>query len=295
MKDSKTPNYYALLELTPAATAADIKKAWHEQIQVWHPDRFSHSPALHGKAEARTQLINQAYQTLSNPDARARYDARTHTTPAPEPTHPRPSATPPAQTTPPPRPQPPPRPRHGARGPQTAVTISRVGHPVVMVPACHLLVDRRQHLPYTFEGFNRIDGTTLTTLPAGSYVIEDTPDTFCVLRKRAEEVMTAFSNPSDNLPKFLTELEPLRPFPHRFLVIEGALPHVKSGGLLGQYQKNGLMDFLDSITARYGIQIIYTDSREEAEERVANLAAMHYAYHFAEKKGLSRCLKEDDL
>ncbi len=297
MKEDKTINYYAVLELTPAATAADIKKAWHEQMQVWHPDRFSHSSALHRKAETRTKLINQAYQTLSDPDSRARYDARTPTAPAPthSPARPRPSATPPSQTTPPPRPQPPPRSRQGTRGPQTPVTISRVGHPVVMVPACHLLVDSKEHLPYTFQGFNRIDGTTSKTLPAGDYVIEEAPDIFCVLRKRAEEVMTAFSNPSDNLPKFLGELEPLRPYPHRFLVIEGTLPHIKSGGLLGQYQKNGLMDFLDGITARYGIQIMYADSREEAEERVANLAAMHYAYYFAEKQGMGRCLKEEDL
>ena len=295
MREDRKINYYTVLELTPAATAADIKKAWHEQIQVWHPDRFSHSSALHRKAETRTQLINQAYQTLSDPTSRARYDARTPVAPSPTPPRPRPSSTPPAHTTPPPRPQPPPRSRQGARGPQTAVTLSRVGHPVIMVPACHLLVDSREHLPYTFQGFNRVDGTTLQPLSAGNYVIEEAPEIFCVLRKRAEEVMTAFSNPSDNLPKFLSELEPLRPFPHRFLVIEGTLPHIKSGGLLGQYQKNGLMDFLDGIMARYGIQIIYTDSREEAEERVANLAAMHYAYYFAEKQGLERCLKEDDL
>ena len=56
-----------------------------------------------------------------------------------------------------------------------------------------------------------------------------------------------------------------------------------------------MMDFLDALTARYGIQIIYSDSREEAEERVANLAALHYAYHFAEQQGFGRCLKEDDL
>lgn len=55
------------------------------------------------------------------------------------------------------------------------------------------------------------------------------------------------------------------------------------------------MDFLDAITARFGIQIIYSDSREEAEERVANFAAMHYTYFFAEQQGLGRCLKEDDL
>jgi len=56
-----------------------------------------------------------------------------------------------------------------------------------------------------------------------------------------------------------------------------------------------MMDFLDGLTARYGIKIIYSDNREEAEERVANLAALHYAYHFAEQLGFGRCLSEGDL
>jgi len=76
VREERTTNYYTILELLPTATDADIKKAWHEQIQVWHPDRFNHAPALHRKAEARTQLINQAYQTLSDPVARTNYDAK---------------------------------------------------------------------------------------------------------------------------------------------------------------------------------------------------------------------------
>jgi len=294
MREAQTINYYAVLEIGSTATLADIKKAWLEQLQVWHPDRFSHAPALHRKAETRTQLINQAYQTLSDPTARARYDEAAQPAPAaPPPARPAPHAS--THTTPPPRPQPAPRSRRGPRGPQAPVTLSRQGHPVTMVPACSLLVDSKEHLPYTFEGFSRIAGTTSRALPAGDYVIEEAPDYFCVLRKRVEEVMTAFSNPSNDRPRFLGELDLLLAFPHRFLVIEGTLQHSKSGGLLGQYQKNGLMDFLDAITARYGIQIIYSDGREEAEERVANLAAMHYAYFFAEQQGLGRCLKDDDL
>jgi len=27
-----------------------MKQAWHEQLQVWHPDRFNHAPTLHRKA-----------------------------------------------------------------------------------------------------------------------------------------------------------------------------------------------------------------------------------------------------
>src|SRR5438309_6227336 len=109
MRDERTTNYYTLLELLPNATLADIKKAWHEQLQVWHPDRFNHSPVLHRKAEARTQLINQAYQTLSDPTLRTNYDTATQNAP---------STTPPARPTPPPRPQPAPRSRLDPRGPQ---------------------------------------------------------------------------------------------------------------------------------------------------------------------------------
>ena len=286
MRDERTTNYYALLELLSTATLADIKKAWHEQLQVWHPDRFNHSPALHRKAEARTQLINQAYQTLSDPVARTGYDAATQNAP---------STTPPVRPSSPPRPQPASRSRQDPRGPQTVLILSRLGHPKVMVPAIQILVDTKEHLPYTFAGFVRIAGTTRQTLPAGDYAIAEAPEIFRVERRRVEEFNTIFSNPSDNRPRFLRELEPLLAFPHRFLVIEGTIQYSKGVGRLGQYHKNGMMDFLDALTARFGIKIIYSDSREEAEERVANLAATHYAYHFAEQQGLGRCLKEDDL
>ena len=291
-------NYYTVLELLPTATEAEIKKAWHEQIQVWHPDRFNHSPALHRKAEARTQLINQAYQTLSDPIARTSYDTKTQ---------PSASHRPPARPAPasgsssesyasaPPRPQQTQRSSQGPRGPQSLMMLSRQGQPKTMVPAITMLVDTHEHLPYEFQGLVRIAGTIRQTLPAGDYAIAEAPEIFCVERRRVEEFNTIFSNPSDNRPGFLRELEPLLAFPHRFLVIEGTIQYSKAGGRLGQYHKNGMMDFLDALTARYGIKIIYSDSREEAEERVANLAALHYAYYFAEQQGFGRCLKEDDL
>jgi hypothetical protein len=286
MRDERTTNYYTLLELLPTATLADIKKAWHEQLQVWHPDRFNHSPVLHRKAEARTQLINQAYQTLSDPTLRTSYDAATQNAP---------STTPPTRPAPPTRPQPAPRSRLDHRGPQSLMMLSRQGQPKTMLPAITMLVDTHEHLPYEFQGLVRIAGTIRQALPAGDYAIAEAPDIFCVERRRVEEFNTIFSNPSDNRPRFLQELEPLLAFPHRFLVIEGTIQYSKAGGRLGQYHKNGMMDFLDSLTARFGIKIVYSDGREEAEERVANLAVMHYAYYFAEQQGFGRCLTEGDL
>lgn len=290
MRNEPTVNYYAILELSPSATGADIKKAWHEQIQVWHPDRFAHSPALHRKAEARTQLINQAYQTLSDAAARARYDAALQASSAPG------AATaPPVRPPAAPRPQPAARARQDPRGPQSLIVLSREGRPKTMVPAIHVLVDTREQHPYEFEGLVRIAGTIREPLQAGDYAIAEAPDIFRVERRRVDEFNTIFSNPADNRPRFLRELEPLLAFPHRILVVEGTIQYSKAGGRLGHYHKNGLLDFIDALTARYGITIIYTDSREEAEERVANLAAMHYAYHYAEQQGYGRCLIENDL
>lgn len=290
MREERMTNYYTLLELLPTATAADIKKSWHEQIQVWHPDRFTHAPTLHRKAEARTQLINQAYQTLSDPIARTRYDATVQPSSSPQPS-PRPSpqsyaSTPSRQQTP--------RSRE-ARGPQSLIMLSRAGQPKLMVPAIHLYVDPREHFPYDFQGFVRIAGAIRESLPAGGYAIAEAPELLCIKSIGVEELYTIFSNPSDNRLPFLYELEQFLAFPSRFLVIEGTLQHRKAGGRLNQYHKIGLIDFLDALTARYGIQIIYADTRDEAEERVANLAALHYAYYFAEQQGFGRCLTENDL
>ena len=298
MREERMTNYYTLLELLPTATDADIKKAWHEQIQVWHPDRFNHSPALHRKAEARTQLINQAYQTLSDPIARTRYDAKMQPStsqgspPRPSPA-PSPSSESYSSTTA--RPQQSPRSRHDPRGPQSLMMLSRQGQPKTMVPAIHLYIDPREHFPYDFHGFVRIAGAIRELLPAGSYAIAEAPELLCIKCIGVEELYTIYSNPSDNRLPFLHELEQLLAFPSRFLVIEGMLQHRKAGGRLNQYHKIGLIDFLDALTARYGIQIIYADTRDEAEERVANLAALHYAYYFAEQQGFGRCLTENDV
>lgn len=295
-RTSPTVNYYLVLEVAQAASHDDIKHAWHDQLQVWHPDRFTHAPALRQKAETRTQLINQAYQTLSDPSARARHDASLAATAKPAARPPEPSRTPPAYTTPPPsRPQPTARPQSGPRGPQTALMLSRIGAPKRMVPAITILVDRREQQPYEFDDFVRIAGIRRETLDAGHYAIAEAPNIFRLERRRVEEFNTIFSNPMDNRPRFLKQLEPLLAYPSRFLLVEGVMPSQAGGARIAQYHKKGLADFQDALTVRFGLQLVFAETREEAEERVANLAAMHYAYWLAEHQGLGRCLVEQDL
>ena len=44
----------------------EVKLSYKDLVQVWHPDRFTHSPRLQEKAANKLQQLNEAYDTLKN-------------------------------------------------------------------------------------------------------------------------------------------------------------------------------------------------------------------------------------
>ena len=64
-----TTDLYATLGLERGASDAEIKKAFRKLAQAWHPD-VNADPAAH----ERFKEINAAYQVLSDPERRQRYD-----------------------------------------------------------------------------------------------------------------------------------------------------------------------------------------------------------------------------
>ena len=64
-----TDDYYEVLGVPPEASREDIQRAYRELARRYHPD-VSADPA----AEQRFKLIAAAYQVLSDPTSRARYD-----------------------------------------------------------------------------------------------------------------------------------------------------------------------------------------------------------------------------
>lgn len=62
--------YYDLLNLTPDATALDIKKAYRKAAIKLHPDKNPNDP----QAAAKFQEVGEAYQVLSDESLRTKYD-----------------------------------------------------------------------------------------------------------------------------------------------------------------------------------------------------------------------------
>lgn len=66
--------HYTILEIQDTATPEEIKDSYRLLLQVWHPDRFHHRPALLKKAEEKSGKINVAFETLSDPVLKQQYD-----------------------------------------------------------------------------------------------------------------------------------------------------------------------------------------------------------------------------
>jgi hypothetical protein len=68
-----TVDYYAILEIAPTASAAEITRSYRQLMRHSHPDRFS-NPAEQRSAEERAKDLNAAYAVLSRPAVRKEYD-----------------------------------------------------------------------------------------------------------------------------------------------------------------------------------------------------------------------------
>ncbi len=64
------PSHYQTLGLTEEASQSEIKTAFKQMALKFHPDKNQNDPAM----EEKFKEINQAYQVLSNPYEKARYD-----------------------------------------------------------------------------------------------------------------------------------------------------------------------------------------------------------------------------
>ncbi|HUT69289.1 MAG TPA: J domain-containing protein [Desulfatiglandales bacterium] len=57
---------FEILDLNPDASMDEVKQAYKDLINIWHPDRFTTNPRLRQKAETKLKEINQAYAMVKS-------------------------------------------------------------------------------------------------------------------------------------------------------------------------------------------------------------------------------------
>lgn len=73
-------DYYDVLGVARAASAADIKNAYRKMASLYHPDKQTDETEK-SKAEVKFKEAKEAYEMLSDPQKRAAYDHHGHSAP----------------------------------------------------------------------------------------------------------------------------------------------------------------------------------------------------------------------
>lgn len=74
LKRSKTKDYYKVLGVPRNADEATIKKAYRKATKEFHPDKAMAKGVPKEEAEKKMASINEAYEVLSDPELRQRFD-----------------------------------------------------------------------------------------------------------------------------------------------------------------------------------------------------------------------------
>ncbi len=74
LRRSKTKDYYKVLGVSRDADDATIKKAYRASTKLYHPDKAAAKGVPKEEAEKKMTAINEAYEVLSDPELKAKFD-----------------------------------------------------------------------------------------------------------------------------------------------------------------------------------------------------------------------------
>lgn len=116
-------------------------------------------------------------------------------------------------------------------------------------PACCILIDQREQAALRFSANVTVE-TVL--LPVGDYSLRGASDVVAIERKRLGELATCCGK---DRPRFIEQLERLRSYPVRGLVIEGDMAGVLSGAHGSQINPLSILGTLIKAACEWGIPV----------------------------------------
>ena len=70
-QENKNKSYYDILKINPDSSDSEVKKAYLELVNIYHPDK---NPGNKKIAALKFRLINEAYEAIKTSGDRARYN-----------------------------------------------------------------------------------------------------------------------------------------------------------------------------------------------------------------------------
>ena len=156
-----------------------------------------------------------------------------------------------------------------------------------------LLVDTREQNPFDFSRFQAwFGGMEKKALQLGDYSIAGMEDICAVERKGLSDLVHSFTAERS---VFVHRLQLMARIPHRLVVIDAALSHVKSRYPHAGTDPNRVTQSLIAALAGLGVPFLCTETHELGEEIVASYLYQVHLYHWLDQNDCGRFLSDSDL
>jgi len=90
-----------------------------------------------------------------------------------------------------------------------------------IIPNFTVIKDTREQEGYHFSKYDKCEGMVERKLDTGDYSIEGLEEKICVERKASPEELA--TNLGQKKHAFMNEIERMKPFPHKFIILEFSL------------------------------------------------------------------------
>lgn len=174
------------------------------------------------------------------------------------------------------------------------VRVIHHGHSV-KIPKPVIVVDTREQagFAYSFAWFSKwFAGVERATLRAGDYSIKGMENQIAIERKSLSDLVTSTIGDRE---RFLAQCERLAKLKRKAIVIEASLAQTKSWYPESGAHPNAVVGTLFALQERWGIQVIWCDTVELAEETVAHILSKYYALHWLKENKLPRHFVDRDI
>jgi ERCC4-type nuclease len=178
--------------------------------------------------------------------------------------------------------------------PERPVRVIHGGHSV-KVPKPVVVVDSREQdgFAYTFARFPKwFAGVERAKLEAGDYSIKGMEHRLAIERKTlADLVNSAISDRQ----RFLGQCRCLGSRDRKVIVIEAGLAQIKSQHPESEAHPNAVVGTLVALQERWGIQVVWCDNAELAEETTAHILSKHYTLQWLADNKFPRHFVDGDV